>query len=452
MLTIKYRKIKKGRKTIDAILSHNGYRIELSTGVKLPAGVEFIIPRAFSGGTLSQRSQCDQDLHEWESVIRNKYSDIVSTHGHNFHAEIFSAGMKATSGMFKGEAPDDRTTLSGFASQFYDKINSGHLTKKSDGRAYASRSISVMLGVVSIIEKFVIKHGDFDFSKYNDNTAAAVGKSAVSKAYNDLCENIKAYLITECGYGQYTVSNTLSTISLIINERAEYHGINISDRYLSKLKYKIRKENVVVALSSEQFEWLMDNEDLVRGDCKLKSERIWVDYMYAGLLTAARLGDLGGFNMSNLIKSNDGYMLSYIPMKTKNSSGVKVEMPVVDRLLSIFLRNAEKYNGKLLPVYRHQKAAPPAVRAILAKYEIFHNYVQYLDTEGNIASGRLCDVFVFHSTRASLITYLLSKGEQETVIKSVSGHTLDSSSFKVYASITASAKVRVMQRVAFGIK
>jgi len=56
--------------------------------------------------------------------------------------------------------------------------------------------------------------------------------------------------------------------------------------------------------------------------------------------------------------------------------------------------------------------------------------------------------FKFHGTRASLITYLLSKGQQETIIKSISGHTLDSQSFTRYVKISNDMKLKAMQKIA----
>lgn len=444
--------MKKGRRTIDSLLSHNSYRIEVSTGITIPDDMEFIQPRTFVGGHPNDRARLEQELYDWETKIRNKYSAMVATHGYGFPNDIFRSSIRLTTSEARGsEVVDTRTTLSAFIEQFRDRMNSGLMTKRSNGKPYSNMTIRLLGMIIDVIEEFIITQGDFDFGKYNLDTESTVGKLTVVRAYDDLCERYKSFLIKEKKYGNYVIHDYTVRMGFIIRDRCESHGINLSNRYLAKLKYSSPRERIVVALSQEQFEWILNNEQRIREDHRMLT---WanevIDYMIAGLLTAARIGDLNRLTINNLIKTEDGYILSYVPHKTKNSSGVKVEIPIPERLVKMFLANAEKHNGKLLYT-KHEStidSASPYLKEILKKYDVFHNQVQVQDKHGEIEIKPFWRAFRFHSTRASLITYLLNQGEQETVIKSISGHTLDSSSFKVYTDISTAMKMRTMQKVA----
>lgn len=452
MLKIKYRSMKPGRRTIDSLLSHNGCRIEVSTGITVPDGVLFQTPRSFVGGHPNDRAELEGQLSEWESKVRNRYASIVSTHGYSFPADVFKASIKLTVSEARGsELVDSRATLSGFIDQFRDRMETGLLTKKSNGKPYSPSTIKLMGYSIGMIEEFISKHGDFDFAKYNLDTEASVGKSTVVRAWDDLCEGYKAFLIKDKKLGNNSVCDAVTKASMVIRERCDAHGINISPRYTARLKYRSSGERIVVALSQEQFEWILNNEQKIRDDNKfVKGASDFVDFIIAGLLTAARIGDLSRLTTNNLIKTQDGYILSYIPQKTKNSSGMKVEIPVPDRLVNIFLRNAENHGGKLLHPKKDYMVQDASIitKRILRRYEIFHNIVHIQNSHGDIIAVPFWKAFKFHSTRASLITYLLRQGEQETIIKSISGHTLDSHSFSKYTDITNSMKVRTMQKVA----
>lgn len=446
MLTIKYRKVKEGRKVIDALLTHNSTRIELSTGIRIPDGMNFD-QRVFSGGSSSAKAEKELELHEWESMIRNRYTAMVATHGYTFPADVFRAGIKAVSSRAREEEfVDQRATLSAFSDQIMVRASSGIMSKKSSGRAYSDNSIRSFLQLSSLINEFVMKYGDFDFAKYNQNTEAALGRAAVIRAYDTLCERIKVFFLKDKGYGITNVSNLVTQIKSAIMERCESHGISLAPRYLAILKYKNTAERIVVALSAEQFEWIINNEELIRKDAGRSG--FIVDYMMAGLMTSARIGDLNRLTTDNLIMTEEGYVLSYIPQKTNQSSGVRVDVPVSDRLAAMFMRNASRYNGRLLRPVEFLGRMAGGIRKILSRYDEFRAPAQYQDKHGKIHTVPFWKAFKFHSTRASLITYLLSKGEQETVIKSISGHTIDSKSFKHYTNITNQTKVRMMQRVA----
>lgn len=442
--------MKAGRKTIDALLSHNGCRIEVSTGIVVPKGIEFIPPRVLIGGNSNTRAKLEKDIHEWEETIRNKYIQLVSLHGMVFSADIFRAGMKLTVAATRGDLVIDvRTTLFSFFNQFGERVDAGLASKKSTGTPYAKKSKDNLKRVVKIINSFIAKYGDFDFGKYNLDTEKTIGKPIVISVYDDLCQRIKDYMISERKFGSISVLNNVNKVKFIIGEMCEIHGINICNRYLAKLKYSRPNNSYIVAMSQEQFEWVISNEDKIRRENSYLGANGYIDFLIAALMTAARVGDLNKFTVDNLIKTDDGYILHYIPEKTKNSSGAKVEIPISERLAKMFLTNAENYNGKLLRLnIKSIQLISEKIRQILRKYEIFQNPIHVQDRYGNISVMPFWKAFKFHSTRASLITYLLSKGEQETVIKSISGHALDSSSFKSYTNITKAMRQRTMQRLA----
>lgn len=450
MLKIKYRSMKRGRRTIDSLLSHNGVRIEVSTGVTLPPDVEFTPPRTFTGGHHDVRASLEQKLFDWENSIRNRYNSLAALHGPFFSSDIFKTGIRVTLSDMRGDdVVDQRSTLSAFLGQYRNRLSSGIATR-SNGKTYSERSIILYGYVIDCMMEYILKRGDFDFGRFNLDSESAIGKSVVVRAYDDFFEGYKSFLMKDKNLGSYTVADSVTKMKFIIKDRCEACGINITDRYLAKLKYYVSGEKMVVALSQDQFEWILSNEEMIRRDNRHSSTCLQaIDFMIAGLLTAARIGDLTSITTNNLIKTEGGYLLSFIPNKTKSSSGVKVEVPIPNRLANIFLSNAERFGGRLLtkgnmPISNISQS----VRRVLRRYDIFQNMVQVQDSHGNIIVKPFWMAFKFHSTRASLITYLLSKGEQETVIKSISGHTADSKSFRAYTNITNTMKQRTMQRLA----
>ena len=450
MLKIKYR-TSSARKTINSILSHDGYRVEVSTGIKMPDGASLNHPRSFIGCDSSQVVVLNGLLDSWEAKVRDRYSKLISKHGYGFSNDIFRESMRA--GFVDDKVHtvvDTRTTLSGFSCQVKDRISSGLITKKSNGQPYTKRSLEMLSFISDRISEFVNKHGDFDFGKYNLDTETKFGKMYIVNSYDNLCEKFKLFLINDKGYGSRCIEDVVAKTKYLIKDRCESHGINISDRYLLKLRYRGNQYQIVVSLSSEQFEWILNNEHRIREDNRHnKWADSFIDYIIAALLTGARISDLDSLTSHNLIKTEGGYILSYTPQKTRNSSGKTVEVPVPERLVKIFQSNSDRY-GKLLncKIDTGITHAAQYCRRIIKNYEIFQTPTQVRDKHGNIVTKPFWEAFKFHGTRASLITYLLSAGEQETIIKSISGHTLDSQSFTKYVRITNDMKVKTMQRIA----
>lgn len=451
MLKIKYRSMKKGRKTIDSLLSHNGLRIEVSTGISLPDNIEFVPPRTFVGGHRDVRDSLEQKLFDWESSIRSRYNNLVAIHGTFIPADVFRTGIRVTLSDLRGDdVVDCKSTLSSLLVKYKSRLSSGVATR-SNGKPYSERSVEIYVHVIDRMLEYIRKYGDFDFGRFNLDSEAALGKAVVVRAYDDFFEGYKTFMMKDKNYGIYTISDSVTKIKFVIRDMCEASGINITDRYLAKLRYSSSGERVVMALSQDQFEWILKNESVLRHDNRHSKALLrTIDFMIAGLLTAARVGDLFALTTNNLIKTDDGYILSFIPKKTKGSSGVKVEVPIPDRLVKMFLSNAEKHGGRLLAtgIIDIPSNISDQVRSIIRRYPIFQNMVQVQDSHGNIVLKPFWMAFKFHSTRASLITYLLSKGEQETVIKSISGHTSDSRSFRAYTNITNTMKQRTMQRIA----
>ena len=367
--------MKVGRRTVDSILSHNGFRTEVSTGIVIPDGVTFIHPRTFVGGQADEITRLESCLLDWELKIKTKYTNLVNAYGYSFPNEIFREQMKlSVSHVNQLSYVDTKTTLSSFIDKYRDKINSGFVTKKSNGKLYSKRSMDLFLCCINNINEFIKRYGDFDFNKYNLDKENIIGKLAVVNAYDNLCETYKKFLISDKNYGNATTEDTLVKTKFIIKEQCEAHGINLSDRYLMKMKYRNKSENVVVSMSQEQFDWVIDNEQLIRKD----SEHIswadsFIDFFIAGLLTGARISDLDGLTLNNLIEIDGTYFLSYTPKKTKNTSGTTVEVPVPDRLVSIFKKNANANNGKLLKSNKYNivNNACRYCRDIISKYKIF---------------------------------------------------------------------------------
>jgi hypothetical protein len=164
--------------------------------------------------------------------------------------------------------------------------------------------------------------------------------------------------------------------------------------------------------------------------------------MIAGMVIGARKCDLRSFTVENLKTDEDGSVsLRYIPQKTKNSSGSIVEFPDVPKIvLEIFRKNAESFEGKLLPPNIADEALSVSLRNVLKLHPQFNNYIRTINDKGEFKVIKFHEAFHFHCCRASMITYNLSKGMTETMVKRLSGHSLNSTSFQKYVRMSPEVK------------
>jgi integrase len=442
MIQVSY-KLKKGRSALIAIVGRGTSRFELGTGVLVPQGVVFSAPKSLTGGNHKERNQCDADLNLWENSLRTKWDKLTAVNPLATPADLktmISTGKQKEAGF--------DATLLGWINKLTSRIDKGELANETTGTQLAPSSIVSMRGFVSIIEAFILKHGDFDFGRYNSGNALLLGKPPIVNKYKTLGAEFKNYLLVECGYANETTKQIINKLKRLIRNFSKEYGISIEPELLDPLKFRVAKKNSdedIIALDDDQFEFILNNEHLLRGSAIRAKQQDVVDYIIAGLLTCARKGDMNVWRESNLRPDGDDYHLRFVPEKTKRSSQVVVDLfPLNHRLVEIFKKNLERH-GKLMPPM--PRILSRAIRSIMEKHTIFDRLIVIRTAKGEFVTKKASAAFKAHSLRSSGITYLLSKGMPEMAVKKISGHSQNSESFSAYAKVLEKNKQDLYRQV-----
>jgi integrase len=442
MIQVSY-KLKKGRSALVAIVGRGKTRFELGTGVIIPFGVVFTPPKSMSGGDPKQRNKADADLNIWESGLRGKWDRLVSINPLATESDLKNMVARGK----QKEAGFD-ATLIGWANKLTSRIDNGEMINKDTGRKLADNTLTSLKQFINNIEGFVAKYGDFDFGRYNSANATILGKAPVINKYKTLGAEFKNYILNDLKYGDQTTGVVMGKLRGLIETFSSEYGLTVDKELIEPLKYRARRKNSdedIVALDDDQFEYIINNEEKFRIESRRVKQQRAIDYMIVGLLTCARKGDMGKWDSTNLRQADGGYRLRYIPEKTSRSSQAVVDVfPLSDRVVSIFKKNLELYN-KLLPPLPFQLGR--AIQAILKKHEIFDRQIVIRTSDGGFVTKKTSEAFKAHSLRSSGITYLLSQGMQEMMVKKISGHSQNSQSFLVYAKVLEKNKQQAYRDV-----
>jgi len=184
------------------------------------------------------------------------------------------------------------------------------------------------------------------------------------------------------------------------------------------VRYKAPAKRVET-FSPAQVAYIIENYKSLRGRLNRPHLKRILDIMVVALTTGARIGDIQSWTQDNLVEINDQIWLSYVSMKT----GTPVELPVQDIALGIFVRY--KHTGFLMP--KIDSNSNNHLRDVVLKIPILKKSYPFAH---------------IHFLRGSCVTYLLSKGAPEYVVKSITGHTQDSKSFRRYVTAHKEEKLK----------
>jgi len=430
MIQISY-KLKKGRQALVAVVGRGTKRFELGTGVLVPDGVRFTPPKSLSGGDYNDRSTCDANLHLWEEGLRSKWSRLIST-----NPAATAADLRSMITTIKHREAGFDASLSGWISSLESRISKGELVNDNTGDILSEGTIKTIQYFISVTKKFIAKYEDFDFARYNSSNIMVLGRQAIIGKYKSFGASFKRYLTDDCQFGQQTSAVVMARLRWMIVMFAKEYNITIDDDMLDVIKFKSKRHSSdedIVALDDDQFDFLIDNESMLRTEANYARQQAVIDYIIVGLLTCARKGDMNLWNETNLRAVGEEYRLRYVPEKTKRSSQAVVDLfPISERVVAIFSKNIQLYN-KLMPPLPKQLAI--GIKNLMKKYPIFDRDITVRNSKGEFVTKKTCTAFRAHSLRSSGITYLLSHGVPERVVRKISGHAATSMSFNVYAKV-----------------
>lgn len=159
--------------------------------------------------------------------------------------------------------------------------------------------------------------------------------------------------------------------------------------------------------------------------------------------TGCRVSDLYALTQANI---KDGWLI-YAPQKTKNETGIVVEVPLSPAALAI----VEKYRGadlkgRLFPFISDVKYNV-AIRSILKQIGIDRPVMWRDPKTGNSRPRPLYEVASSHLARRTFAQITYSTTGDRRLTASMTGHSDNSQAFSRYSEIT-----RDMKRRALGIK
>lgn len=419
----------RGKRTLQARISRKGVIVfDKSTGIRVGDG--FDKARDFDAGTkrFVKDREANKILSRFENDVYSKYEELKYLYKGEVPDPVFKDSVNG-----KKLVAGDALTLSLILSKHESMIRNRLLTNKKTGKKLADKTLERYESVVAATTRYLKKHNDFDFSKYNLETQAVVGRDVVKAKYNEFVTSLKNFWIGE-GLEDSTVNAYLTGLKHVI----EYHLDGIGAN-LSAMKYSVREKDVY-ALGEDQVCFVLNNYMEMRAYCDNVGQRHALQYWYTALILNPRKGDMNSWDKNNLVYRDSKTWIRYIPEKTRNSSATTIQILVPGKLMDIFNENLERYR-KLLPPL--QQTINYHMRRLAAKYEIFRNEIQILKL-GKFETVRMCDFMYIHMMRSSGISHKLMSGMAEVFVKETSGHALDSDSFKRYANLTQESKERVV--------
>jgi len=245
-----------------------------------------------------------------------------------------------------------------------------------------------------------------------------------------------AYLYKKGCYDNYVGAN-FKNFRTFINYLRNEKNFNTGDFYKS---LHIRKEEVaILVLSPEQLKFLIHDRDF---EASLTSaERRIKDVFVMGCTTGLRFSDLFLLTTKNIETTADGVYLKTRSKKTKSNSAIKLPgyaLDIVDRYKS---RSSKKplfapvslfiFNRTLKQIGEKAGFVQPiqVTREKLGKTTVVAK---------NNKVERFCDKMSSHMMRRTAITTLLILGMPEHMVRAISGHSANSTSFYRYVKYAQS--------------
>ncbi len=431
MIQIAYR-LRAGRRVLIAMIgSSRAERFELGTGVTVPTGVTFTSPNSLSGGDNKDRNSCAADLHAWEDRVRTTWAKIKA-----FSPTVTAADLKGALSNTKETTAGYGATLEGWLNKLQERLENGEVSNEATGNPLSPRTIVHQTQFIRVARKYLLTNEDFNFYKYNSSNIPLMGKPVIISKYKAFSAGFKKFLTEDCKYGDKTKAGVMARLKWLIGLYSKEFGIFIDEELMKAFKLSAGgtgSDEDIVALYDDQFEFIINNEIALRQEAVRVEQQYTIDYIIVGLQTCARKGDMMIWDGANLRQDNGQYRLRFIPEKTKRSSRAVVDIfPLSESVVSIFKRNLEKYDKLMPPCPDHLEVN---IRNILKRYPVFDRDITIKDPSGKFVTKKMYQAFKAHSLRSSGITYLLSRGVPEMIVKKISGHSPNSASFAVYAKV-----------------
>lgn len=252
------------------------------------------------------------------------------------------------------------------------------------------------------------------------------------KYWKDFYLQFTNYLYNDLNHYDNYVGRLIKLLRSLFNYLNTEKGLNIG---MFHKKFYIPSEDIdIVILSPERLNYLIDNKEIEHTlNDDLKKVK---DVFVFGCAVALRYSDLIALNKSNLEIINKRVYIKIQSKKTQTYTRVKLP----EFAITILNKYSKHYVNKLLPeftkAYMNKK-----IKDIMDIYG-FNETVQRTRQKRGVPelmlkdnkNFRFCDSISTHTMRRTAITYMLSLGMNEQMVRQISGHAANSKEFFRYVS------------------
>ena len=256
--------------------------------------------------------------------------------------------------------------------------------------------------------------------------------------WKDFYIQFTSYLYDDINNFDNAVGSKIKNLRVFWNYLNEEKGLNIGDFHKS---FYVTKEDIpIIVLEPDQLKYLIFDQDL-EAQLPNRLKRV-KDIFVFGCTVALRVSDLLSLTEENLSITGNDFYLQVKSVKTNQSSSLKLPQYAIDIV--------NKYRNEfstLLPTISDVK-----LNEYLKELGRFCNWnkpiqkVRYKRGKAVIiyknANSKehfsFSDLLTTHCMRRTAITIMLRLGLPERIVKEISGHSPNSSSFHKYVEISQS--------------
>jgi integrase len=310
---------------------------------------------------------------------------------------------------------------------------------QKNGKEISRQSIEQYYYIAKYLKDFS-KKKYFKLVVYNVANKSEQQLSSIKKYYADFYHYYTEYLYRDRKYFDNTVGSNIKVVRAFFNYLDEVRGVNVGSYHRS---FFVRKEEIpVLVIEPEQLNYLIKDKTLE--ETLSPKEQRAKDYFVVGSTFALRLSDLKRVTWDNIVFENGANYLLVVSKKT--GSTTKVLIP--DYCIEIFERYSKEHKTLLPPtnsnelnqLLRQVGKKCNWNKPIIKTRERRGKVVVIYKDEKNETNFELSDLITMHCARRTAITTLLRLGVPEHVVKTISGHSPNSTSFHKYVEVAESYK------------
>lgn len=393
---------------------YKGLYLRLSTGLKSPDHLKFVVDRQLFSGQSVEARQLNSEIERHRHFIL----DVVKT-GYDLKIE-YDTFIKPTTPIGDEESYD----LLELFQSFLFKAGQGKI-KKKDGERIKSTTVESYRYAVTTLMKYSASAGSLNLQEYNlSNITDIQKKRQIAEKWNNYFLGFIEYMKRN-EFKVNTRSNVMLVMSIIMNHF-------VKDMFLMLPPVpRVRGVDIPIVVLPTDFLSKFLNDGKYN---KLEGYMRYTWEVCATILvTTMRISDVLELKWTNFLDTPTGYYLT----KPNKKTGAVTNMVVPSQLANVFRENMAKHGQIFTPVGSRQYAMVCYhIPKLFAMYPELHVPVSVscINAKGEMANEtkNLFDWVKPHMLRKTAITSMLANGISEQHVKFATGHVDDSKSFNKY--------------------